>query len=70
MRTFNMKAAQISEFDSSSIVKTNVHDYLQTTKGHNNRCIGCAKCLSPQHRIIQYKYPQQLHSRYVELFQN
>lgn len=56
--------------DASSVVITNIGEYLKQTKGHDDKCIGCANCLSPHHQIIQYKYPKQINSRYNEQFKN
>jgi hypothetical protein len=46
-----------------------VDEFIKTTKGHDpSKCIGCAKCLSPQHRIIKYKYPSQMDTLYKSQF--
>ena len=59
-------------------MKTNVEDYVSTTHGNKvcvndkigDKCIGCAVCLKPDHKVLAYKYPKKLQSRYAEYYNN
>ena len=49
------KEDDLASFNAERIINT---AYL--AKAHPDKCIGCATCMSPQHRIISYKYPKKM----------
>jgi hypothetical protein len=51
-------------FDASKFVNA---DYLAPAE-HKDKCIGCSQCMKPQHRIVSYRYPKQLKTKYGEIF--
>ena len=52
----------------SEVPKTPKFDTSPYFTDPKEMCIDCADCISPKHKIIKYKYPKKLGSRYVELF--
>lgn len=47
----------------------NVNEYIHA-KDHSKGCTGCVQCMKSklQHRIVNYKYPKTVGTRYQELY--
>ncbi len=51
-------------------LNTNLEEYLKDTQQQHEKCMGCAKCMSPTHRILSYKYSKNMGSRYTDFFKD
>ena len=60
---------EMIEFLEKKLLNSNVEDYLKENKaGLNDKWYGRATQISPTHKLISYKYPKNLGSRYTELY--
>ena len=59
----------LDTFNSGKVVTMNVKEYIHS-KDHQEGCTGCVTCMKSklQHRIVNYKYPKTIGSRYTELY--
>ena len=56
----------LSQFrHSKELVNSDLEDYLYT---HDKTCAGCVVCLNQRKKILSFKYPKSVKSRYVELY--
>jgi ferredoxin-like protein FixX len=59
---------EMMKFLEKKLLNTNVDEYLKETQQQHEKCIGCATCMSPTHRLISFKYPKNMASRYTDFF--
>jgi ferredoxin-like protein FixX len=55
----------LNYFKESGMINSNVEDYL---RNHSQNCPGCGNCLKQMHKLLSYKYPRSINSRYMELY--
>ena len=61
----------IMDLDSKKFMSLDIDDYLdRNIPTEYHKCIDCAKCISPKNKIIPFKYPKSMNTRYVKDFKD
>ena len=61
---------EMMNYLEKKFLNTNLEEYLKETQQQHEKCIGCAKCMSPTHKLLSYKYPKNMASRYMDFFKS